>query len=217
MPLTTDRPKAMAPYEGSTLIGRGIDKIKRRIPNVHITVGYKGAMLAEHVIHHGVRSVFNTDGKSNSWWIFGTLLGALDEPVLVLTCDNVVDLDFDLLEEDYREAGEPACMLVPVEPIEGLGGDWIFHDDHLVTRVSRSERSDVYCSGIQILNPSKVRAYASATGDFSTIWAELAAQRQLRCSRLYPQRWFAADTPEQLEALHANREKPAPAEAEGQP
>lgn len=203
MPLTADRPKAMAPYEGSTLIGRGIDKIKRRIPNVHITVGYKGAMLAEHVIHHGVRSVFNTDGKSNSWWIFGTLLGTLDEPVLVLTCDNVVDLDLDRLEANYQEVGEPACMLVPVQPIKGLEGDWIFHDGDFVTRVSRSERSDVYCSGIQILNPSKVRAYARATGDFSTIWAELAAQRELRCARVYPQRWFAADTPEQLKALHA--------------
>lgn len=204
MPLTADLPKAMAPYEGSTLIARGIDQIRRRVANVHITVGYKGAMLAEHVIQHGVRSVFNTDGKSNSWWIFGTLLGTLDEPVFVLTCDNVIDLDFGRLEVDYRTAGEPACMLVPVRPVEGVEGDWIFHEDHFVTRLSRSEQSDMYCSGIQILNPHKVRACASGKGDFSTLWAELAARRELRCARLYPDRWFAADTPEQLEALRAD-------------
>lgn len=204
MPLTTDLPKAMAPFDGSTLIAHGIDQIGRQVANVHITVGYKGAMLAEHVIQHGVRSVFNTDGKPNSWWIFGTLLGTLDEPVLVLTCDNVVDLDFDRLEEDYRTAGEPTCMLVPVGPVEGLEGDWIFHEDNFVTHLSRSEQSDMYCSGIQLLNPAAVRRRASGRGDFSTVWRELAAQRELKCARRYPHRWFAADTLTQLETLRTS-------------
>jgi len=207
MPLTADLPKAMAPYEGTTLIAQGIDQIKREIENVHITVGYKGAMLAEHVIHHGVRSVFNTDGKPNSWWIFGTLLGFLDEPVLVLTCDNVVELDLGRLGEDYRLAGEPACMLVPVRPIRGLEGDWIFRDDQLVTRITRSEPSDVYCSGIQVLNPMQVRSRTSGHGDFASLWTELIAQRELKCSRLYQKRWFAVDTPEHLALLRANGEQ----------
>lgn len=204
MPLTADLPKAMAPYEGSTLIAQGIDQIKREIENIHITVGYKGAMLAEHVIHHGVRSVFNTDGRPNGWWISGTLLALLDEPVLVLTCDNVVELDFGRLEEDYRVAEEPACMLVPVRPIEGLEGDWISHDDHVVTRIARTEPSDAYCSGIQVLNPTQVHSRTRGQGDFSAIWDELIAQRALKCSRLYPKRWFAVDTPEQLALLQGN-------------
>jgi N-acetyl-alpha-D-muramate 1-phosphate uridylyltransferase len=206
MPLTSDRPKAMVSYAGATLIEHGIDQMRRQVENVHITVGYKGAMLADHVIHHGVRSVFNTDGKSNSWWIFGTLLGTLDEPVLVLTCDNVVELDFERLEEDYRLAGEPACMLVPVSPVEQLEGDWIFHEERVVSRVSRTEPSDSYCSGIQILNPARVRSLTSGAGDFTTVWAELAAQRELRCSRLYPKQWFAVDTPGHLESLQAASE-----------
>ncbi|MEA2173724.1 MAG: hypothetical protein QOD00_1316, partial [Blastocatellia bacterium] len=92
MPLTEDIPKAMAPYNGSTLIAQGIDKIRKHIPFIHITVGYKGAMLAQHVIQHGVSSVFNTEGHSNSWWIYNTLLKCLNEPMFVLTCDNVVEL-----------------------------------------------------------------------------------------------------------------------------
>lgn len=44
----------------------------------------------------------------------------VDEPVCVLTCDNVLDIDFDLLQKDYRRLGEPACMLVPVLPVAGL-------------------------------------------------------------------------------------------------
>ena len=49
-PLTNKIPKAMAPISGTTLISKGIKQIKKNIKNVHITVGYKGSMLAKHVI-----------------------------------------------------------------------------------------------------------------------------------------------------------------------
>src|ERR1043166_7512317 len=91
-------PKPMAPYRGSTLIAQGIAKLAKRLPHIHVTVGYKGAMLAQHVIEQSASSVFNTEGHSNSWWIYNTLLRHLHEPTYVLTCDNVVDLDFELLE-----------------------------------------------------------------------------------------------------------------------
>ena len=47
MPLTAVMPKAMVPYKGSTLIAQGIEQIRKHIEHVHITVGYKGAQLAE--------------------------------------------------------------------------------------------------------------------------------------------------------------------------
>lgn len=205
LPLTEELPKAMAPVAGSTLVAQGIDRIREHVAHVHVTVGYKRAMLAEHVIHHGASSVINTDGHSNSWWIFNTLLADLDEPVYVLTCDNVVELDFTRLAHDYEACGSPACMLVPIAPVDGLDGDFIFHDDHTVTRLSRTERSDLYCSGIQILNPRHVQDLASGTGGFYTVWNELIPHGQVRLSRVYPERWFAVDTVEQLQALERER------------
>ena len=115
-PLTDAIPKPMAPYNGTTLIARGIERLAAKIEHIHVTVGYKKAMLAQHVIEHGASSVFNTEGQSNCWWVYNTLLKSLDEPMLVLTCDNVVDLDIELLEENYRALDAPACMLVPVRP-----------------------------------------------------------------------------------------------------
>ena len=103
MPLTNEIPKAMASHEGSTLIANGIERLRGSVDYIHITVGYKGAMLAKHVIEHQVASIFNTDGYGNAWWLFNTLMKFLDEPVLVLTCDNIVDLDSDLLIHDYRQ------------------------------------------------------------------------------------------------------------------
>jgi NDP-sugar pyrophosphorylase family protein len=205
MPLTEIVPKAMAPFRGSTLIGENIVHVQKHIEHVHITVGYKGAMLAQHVIQHDVSSIFNTEGKSNSWWVYNTLLKHLDAPVLVLTCDNVVELDFALLEDEYASCGEPACMVVPVVPVPGLDGDYIFHRNHVVTELNRNKKSDTYCSGIQVLNPAKVNRLTKEEGDFYSLWAQLIAREQVIASRVYPKKWFTVDTMEHLSEL-SNRQ-----------
>lgn len=199
MPLTSDMPKAMAPFDGSTLIARRIEKIKTVIPNIHITVGYMGAMLAKHVIEHKVTSIFNTDGKDNCWWVFNTLMKNLDEPVFVLTCDNIVELNYEQLENDYYHLNQPACMVVPVKPIEGLHGDFIFHDNNKVTALTREKQSDIYCSGIQILNPAKINSLMDPCDNFYNLWQSLINKGELYCSNIYPDKWLAVDTLEQLE------------------
>lgn len=204
MPLTSTVPKPMAPFQNSTLIANGIAKLRPYLDDVHVTVGYKGAMLAQHLIEHGVASVINTDGKSNSWWIYNTLLRNLDEPVFVLTCDNVTDLDFAALGADYEALGAPACLLVSVEPVAGLEGDYIFHEDRYVTKLSRSEPAATYCSGIQVINPKRVCALTEDRGDFYTVWSQLMEQRELRVSSVQPSRWFSIDTVADLDRSHAD-------------
>lgn len=202
MPLTDVVPKPMAPYDGSTLIAKGIEKIAKRIENIHITVGYKGDMLAQHVIQHGAFSVWNTNDKSNAWWIYNTLLKHLDEPIYVLTCDNVIELDFDLLENNYQEFGNAACMLVPVMPVPGLEGDYIFCDGNFVTELNRYKISDIYCSGIQIINPYRLNLLTKEGKDFYSVWEQLIQQKQLVVSSVYPSKWLAIDTLDQLTQLN---------------
>ncbi len=204
MPLTADIPKAMAGHDGSTLIARGIEKLQGTVESIHITVGYKGAMLAKHVIEHKVSSVFNTEGHGNAWWIFNTLMKHLDEPVLVLTCDNIVELDADQLLEDYHRKSDPACMLVPVKPVPGLEGDYIFHSSGVVTELSRNKPSDIYCSGIQIINPAKINRLVNYNDNFYAVWSGLIPMKQLCCSDIYPRKWFTVDTEQQLDFLNKN-------------
>jgi NDP-sugar pyrophosphorylase family protein len=194
MPLTQVMPKPMAPYLNTTLVANGIEKIRPYIDKIHVTVGYKGAMLAQHLIEHGVSSIFNTDGQSNSWWIFHTLMRLVDEPVFVLTCDNVTDIDFSALEEDYFALGAPPCAVVPVTPVAGLEGDYIFHEQQRVTELNRHKPADTYCSGIQVLNPYRLNQLVSNAGDFYQVWNQLIAQRQLMVARIRPTRWFTIDT-----------------------
>lgn len=198
-PLSDVVPKPMAPFQGSTLIAQGMKTVRQYVGNVHITVGYKKAMLAEHVIQEGAATVINTEGQSNSWWITQSLLKHLDEPLFVLTCDNVTELDFGLLERNYFALREPACMVVPVTPVTGLEGDYIFHDDqNFVLELNRHKPAPTYCSGIQVLNPAKVSRLAGSEGDFYNVWKSLIGQRQLMVSEVYPKKWISIDTFEQL-------------------
>lgn len=201
-PLTDAIPKPMAPYNGTTLIARGIARLAEKIEHIHVTVGYKKAMLAQHVIEHGASSVFNTEGQSNCWWIYHTTLARVNEPILVLTCDNVVDLDLHLLEENYLSLDCPPCMLVPVRPVAGLDGDYVFRRDHVVTEISRDKTTDMYCSGIQILNPFRLNEITREGASFYDVWQQLISQGQLFVSSVYPKKWFAVDTIEQLASLN---------------
>jgi NDP-sugar pyrophosphorylase family protein len=201
-PLTDAIPKPMAPYNGTTLIARGISRLADQLEHIHVTVGYKKDMLAQHVIEHGASSVFNTNNKSNCWWIYHTLLSRLDEPIIVLTCDNVVDLDLELLEGNYLALNSPPCMLVPVRPVPGLEGDYVFRENHLVKEITRRKKSDIYCSGIQVLNPYRLNQITSEGKNFYDVWQQLIDQQLLFVSSVYPKKWFAVDTIEQLTALN---------------
>ncbi len=198
MPLTNDIPKAMAKLGNTTLIANSIEKLKKSSLHIHITVGYRGAELAKHVIEHDVSSIFNTEGQGNAWWIFNTLMKDLNEPVLLLTCDNIIELNLDLIYKDYLSLNSPACMVVPVKPVPGLEGDYIFHDKNRVIELNRHKPSEMYCSGIQLLNPAMINKYCTPTDDFYSLWMQLIQQNQLFCSNIYPEKWFTVDTMEQL-------------------
>jgi NDP-sugar pyrophosphorylase family protein len=200
LPLTNSVPKAMAQIDGNTLIYHGIDRLMNKVGNIkiHITVGYKKSMLASHVIEQNVASVINTEGKGNAWWIFNSLLKYVNEPILVLTCDNITDINIELILADYIQLEEPACMIIPVEPIKGLEGDFIKHEDYVVKSLSRTQISNIYCSGMQVLNPVKIRALVKESEDFNEVWGELIELGELKCSRIYPDHWFAIDTLFQL-------------------
>lgn len=206
MPLTDTIPKPMAPYLSSTLIANGISRVRSHIEHVHVTVGYMGAKLAHHLIEERVDSIINTEGHSNAWWIHNSLLRELDEPIFVLTCDNVTDLDFGMLEQEYVADGEPPIMLVPVKPVAGLEGDYIFHEGRRVTRISRTDPSDIYCSGIQVVNPAVVAATTEPGGEFYDVWRQLIERGDLWVSSVYPKRWITVDTVADLERLGEDAE-----------
>jgi len=198
MPLTKKIPKAMIKIKNQTLILNGIKKIQKYIGNIHITVGYKGSVIAKHVIRNNVRSVINTNKKGNAWWVFNFPFNMINEPVAVLTCDNITKINFKLIENDYIKKKNPHCLLVPVKPVKNLEGDFIHRKRNIVTKLSRKDKSDIYCSGIQILNPYKINKTVKKTEDFNILWKSLIKKKKLLVSDVIPDHWFTIDNIKQL-------------------
>tara|TARA_A100001388_G_C28769628_1_gene503016 strand:+ start:1410 stop:2078 length:669 start_codon:yes stop_codon:yes gene_type:complete len=198
MPKTTKIPKAMVKVKNQTLILGGIKKIQKYIKNIHITVGYKGSLLAKHVIENNVTSVINTNKKGNAWWIFNFPFNLIDEPVFVLTCDNITNVNFKLIEKDYIKKRKPECFLIPVKPIKKLEGDYIHKKKNLVLKLSRKIKSDIYCSGIQVVNPYRINKSMKKTEDFNKVWRKLILKKKLIVSDVLPSKWFTIDNVEQL-------------------
>ena len=193
MPLTKKIPKGLIKYKQSSLISNGINKLKKYINFIHISVGYKGPILAKHLIEQKVSSIINTDNKGNAWWIFNSMFKYYDRPIYVLTCDNVTDIDFKKIENDYFKKRQPLCMIIPTRPVYGLSGDYIFSKNSVVSNLSRKKKSSIYCTGIQVLNPKKINDKIKSTSDFNILWKRLIKIKQLYVSDIEPKRWYTVD------------------------
>ena len=196
MPLTKKIPKGMIKYKQSSLIVNGINKLRKYIKNIHISVGYKGPILAKYLIENDVNSIINTNEKGNAWWIFNSVFKNFDNPIFVLTCDNVTQINFKKIEKDYNKIGKPLCMIIPTKPIYGLDGDYIFRNKNIVYKLSRKQKSDIYCTGIQVLNLKKINKLIKRTSDFNILWKRLIKIKQLYVSNILPEKWFTVDNNE---------------------
>lgn len=203
-PLTDDVPKALVEYHGRPLIEYALDAVRPHVKYWHVTHGVFGNLVANHLILKGMSpaSLIRTTGESNSWWIYNSLLKHLDEPVYVLTCDSVFDLDFAELEADYGRQGSPACMLVGTPPVHGIEGDYIHTrpGTQFITHMSRHWTEPLYATGIQVVNPYEVNALTEEGASFEQTWRQLSEQTQLKLSHVQPSSWRSFDTVEQLSA-----------------
>ena len=193
MPLTKNIPKGLVKYNQTTLISNGINKLKKYLKNIHISVGYKGQILAKYLIEQNISSIIHTKNKGNAWWIFNSVFKYFDGPLFVLTCDNVTNINFKNIEKDYFKKKTPLCMLIATKPVKGLSGDYIFSKKNIVTKLSRNIKSRIYCTGIQIINPKKINSLIKPCDDFNILWKRIIKRKELVVSDVKPKKWFTVD------------------------
>ena len=92
----------------------------------------------------------------------------------------------------------PPCFLIPVKPIKKLDGDYIHRKKNIVKKLSRKNKSDIYCSGIQIINPYQINKLVNKTKDFNVLWNKLIKKNKLYVSDIIPKQWFTIDKMEHL-------------------
>lgn len=199
LPHTSSIPKALIEVNGTKLIDFSFKQIHGKIKNIYLTVGYK----AEHIKNAFnpyiySESFIDTLGKGNSWWIFNSKLKYINEPVLVLPCDIITHIDIDFLLDNYKNLTSPSCLLIPTVPNPLIAGDFIFGKNGDVDFISRNLNSQIYCSGIQIINPFKINLNCSPCENFHDIWDQLIKKNELKYSPLYPYQWYSINNNEQL-------------------
>ena len=202
LPITKYIPKAMALYKDKTLIERSISILKGYGFNVHVTIGHKGNMLCQHILQKGISSIIDTNGQGNCWWIYNSLLKHINEPVVVSTCDIILDIDFNKILLEYNELNRPSCLIVPVKVKSGVDGDCVVCENKKVISIGRHIASDIYCSGVQIINPFKINLKTTQSDNFSDLWNQLIKNGDIFCSENYPRTWSSIDTVEQLQCLN---------------
>jgi len=205
MPISKGIPKPMIKINGQSLIERGIINVKKKIKNLYVTVGYKSVKLSAHIITKGVTAIFNTEGKGNSWWLYNSLITNLDKPLLVLTCDNLFKLNYSFIISEYLRLKSPACLIFPVNPVKNCEGDFIFAKNNKVNFLRRNKKSNLYASGIQVINPKKINKLTSPTNSFNKVWKQLIKKNKLFVSNVYPGRWFAIDNLDNLREMKKNK------------
>ena len=93
-------------------------------------------------------------------------------------------------------------MVIPTKPVKGLSGDFIFRNKkNIVSKLSRNKESDIYCTGIQVLNPKKINDKIKKTDDFNILWKRLIKIKQLYVSNIRPKRWFTVDNIEKYKSI----------------
>lgn len=188
-PITDYIPKALSRTKDSFEL---LDLAIESLPACHryITYGYLAEQILDSYRHFD--GFINTEGTSNSWFLFNSIVSFIDEPIIITPCDIEYSIDWSLLAAEI----DPSIPIhiVPVESSKGIG-DFII--DGKIQKRDSGASSDKICSGIQIINPKLLRSHCKE-GEFYDIWDNLSKLNLLKFTKTMPSKWVARDTVESL-------------------
>ena len=201
LPLTKKIPKALVKIKNKTLIERKINSLRNiNIKNIHVTVGHKSFLLSKYLYKKNINSIINTKGKSNTWWIFNSLLGNIDEKVLLTTCDSIINLNKNFLVKEIKKNSKYPCVLLLVNADKNFKGDYILIKKNKIKEISRYKKTKFFASGIQIINPNKIKKLLEnkKIANFNELWNFLIKKNKIGYTQIYKKKWSSFDTVEQV-------------------
>lgn len=197
-PLTDYVPKPLVKYKGKELISYVLDFLKKYdINTIHTTYGFKSESLVPF-LEQKVNTLINTTDRDNSYFLFNSVIKNIDEPILLLPCDIIIDIDLNNLYKNYCDLGSPACMLVPLKNRKDIAADFLHLEKNNVVDINREKESEFHASGIQIINPKKINNIITPSDNFYNVWMKLISHKELLVSDIDVKEWEAVDSFNQI-------------------
>lgn len=201
LPLTKKIPKALIKIKNKTLIERKISSLKKiNIKNIHVTVGHKSFLLSKYLSKKNINSIINTEGHDNAWWIKNSILGSINEYVLLTTCDSIINLNKKFLINEIKNNLNYPCILLIVKPNKNFKGDYIILKNKKIDEISRKKKTKLFASGIQIINPYKINKIVKSKkiDNFNKLWSFLIKKNKIGYTKIYKKKWSSFDTVDQI-------------------
>ena len=201
LPLTKKKPKALIKIKNKTLIERKINSLKKiNIKKIHVTVGHKSFLLSKYLYKKNISSIINTEGHDNAWWVKNSTLGSINEHVLLTTCDSIITLDKSFLANEIKKNNKFPCILLVVKPNKNFKGDYIILKNKKIEGISRNKKTNLFASGIQIINPYKISRILKnrKIDNFNKLWSFLIKKNKIGYTKIYKKKWSSFDTVDQI-------------------
>lgn len=191
LPLTNYIPKPLVVVNDKPLIQHALDFLNRNdITNVSVTYGHKAPQLLNYV-GYKVSSLINTVERDNAYFLYNSVVKYINEPIIVMPCDIIVDIDLNKLYSEYVNLNEPPICIVPIKASKDA--DYIHTNNNQVVKITRNDESLLCASGIQIINPHKVNKLGNPQNNFYNVWMHMINQKSLYVTNTQPVHWKAYD------------------------
>ena len=191
-PLTYEIPKPLLEVHGKTLLEHQIDFLKQYVDSIAVTVGYKSEVVSQRALKYGANLIFQNNDGGNANWLNRTFLRELRSPIVIITCDNLMNVNLMDVELESM-ISQNLSYLVGRESDSELKGDRILQNEGCVTAVSQDSNLSLLATGLQILNPGTLSPEL-IFDNFHEVWDDLISRQSLCVSRSQPTKWAAIDT-----------------------
>ena len=217
-PISLEIPKPLLTLGGHTLIELVANRFERfaRVNTIYASVGYQYQKVSQRFI----RVMENTNLKyglfvdemvpGTSYWLFryknhflkGDLAG---EALWVSTVDNGIQIDYNMVAEEFEMLNRPSCMIVPAprDCIDRSGDLFIYNDDFKILELLKKSKKHLegfskhvfMGSGLQLINPAKIINLVgdSAYNNFRELCSYLIEEGEVYVAKTIPSKWCKID------------------------
>jgi NDP-sugar pyrophosphorylase family protein len=197
LPLTADTPKPLLPGLNNSLLLNQIKFLKKFTPNITVTIGFQKEKMLKALTLYGIDDFFFTKDKGNAFWLNKLKEDKIDSPIVVITSDNLMDIDLNTLIKEYYEKEEKS-LIISTDSKEGTHDKLEINEKNEVLSMNYQKTVGKIASGLQVLNPKDLYSDKISFNDFHEVWSLLIDKKRLIVSELQPKNWISVDTVDDL-------------------